>query len=53
MQGRMQDFLRGVPNLKILGILGIHDAKLCAVARGVWGYAPPREFLKMVQFRVF
>ena len=28
-------------------------AKLRAVARGVWGHAPPRKFLEMVQFRAF
>ena len=28
-------------------------AKLRAFARGVWGHAPPRKFLIMVQFRAF
>ena len=52
-QGRMQDFSGGGPNFKISGILDIHAAKLRAFARGVWGHAPPRKFLKMVQFRGF
>ena len=48
-QGRMQDFSGGGPNFKISGILDIQ--KLRAFVRGVWGYAPPRKFFKMVQFR--
>ena len=60
-QGRMQDFSRGGgPTLKFLGFCiymprsGMsRAAKLRAFARGVWGYAPPRKFLKMVQFRAF
>ena len=51
--GAYAGFLRGGPNFKISGILDIHDAKLRAFARGVWGHAPPRIFLKMVQFRAF
>ena len=50
----------GGPNFKISRILDIHArsgmlraAKLRAFARGVWGHAPPRKFLKMVQFRAF
>ena len=49
----MQDFSGGGPNFKISGILDIHDAKLRAFAKGVWGHAPPRKFLIMVQFRAF
>ena len=59
-QGRMQDFSRGGPNFKISWILDIHAAKrhvasseAAAFARGVWGHAPTRKFLKMVQFRAF
>ena len=60
-QGRMQDFSGGGgPTLKFLGIWiymprgGMsRAAKLRAFARGVCGHAPPRKFLKMVQFRAF
>ena len=56
--GAYAGFLRGGANFKISGILEIHAAKrraakLRAFVRGVWGYAPPRKFLKMVQFRAF
>ena len=61
LQGRMQDFSGGGgPTLKFLGFWiymprsGMsRAAKLRAFARGVWGHAPPRKFLKMVQFRAF
>ena len=50
----------GGPTLKFLGFWiymprsGMsRAAKLRALARGVWGHAPPRKFLKMVQFRAF
>ena len=46
----------GGPTLKFLGfwICGMsRAAKLRAFARGVLGHAPPRNFLKMVQFRAF
>ena len=54
-------FLRGGgPTLKFLGFWinmprsGMsRAAKLRAFARGVWGHAPPRKFLYMVQFRAF
>ena len=60
-QGRMQDFSGGGgPTLKFLGFCiympqsGMsRAAKLRAFASGVWGHAPPRKFLKMVQFRAF
>ena len=44
MQGRMQDFSGGGPNLEFSGILSVHAAKLRAVARGVWGHAPQEIF---------
>ena len=60
LQGRMQDFSGGGPILKFLGFWiymprsGMsRAAKLRAFARGVWGHAPPRKFLKMVPFRAF
>ena len=50
----------GGPTLKFLGSWiympqsGMsRAAKLRAFVRGVWGHAPPRKFLKMVQFRAF
>ena len=43
----------GGPNFKISVILDLQAAKLRAFAMGVWGHAPPRNFLKMVQFRAF
>ena len=50
----------GGPTLRFLGFWiymprsGMsRAAKLRAFARGVWGHAPPRKFLKMVQFRAF
>ena len=46
--GAYAGFLRGGPTLKFLGVW-----KLRAFARGVWGHAPLRKFLKMVQFRAF
>ena len=47
-------FLRGGPTLKFLGFwIMSRAAKLRAFARGVWGHAPPRKFLKMMQFRAF
>ena len=58
----MQDFSGGGgPNFKISGILDIHAAKrhvASSEARGVWGlgvwgHAPPRKLLKIVQFRAF
>ena len=59
--GAYAGFLKGGgPTLKFLGFWiymprsGMsRAAKLRAFARGVWGYAPPRKFLKMVQFRAF
>ena len=59
--GAYAGFLRGGgPTLKFLGFWiymprsGMsRAAKLRAFARGVWGHAPPRKFLKMVQFRAF
>ena len=53
ISGAYAGFLKGGPNFKISVILDIHAAKLRAFARGVWGHAPPRKFLKMVQFRAF
>ena len=59
--GAYAGFLKGGgPTLKFLGYWiymprsGMsRAAKLRAFARGVWGHAPPRKFLKMVQFRAF
>ena len=59
--GAYAGFLRGGgPTLKFLGIWiymprsGMsRAAKLRAFPRWVWGHAPPRKFLKMVQFRAF
>ena len=59
--GAYAGFLKGGgPTLKFVGFWiymprsGMsRAAKLRAFARGVWGYAPTRKFLKMVQFHAF
>ena len=60
IQGRMQDFSGWGTTFKFLGFWiymphsgMLRAAKLRAFVRGVWGHAPPRKFLKMVQFRAF
>ena len=49
--GAYAGFLReGSAQLKQNWIFGMHDAKLRAVARGVWGHAPLKIFLKWCNF---